>query len=255
MGETTSISWTEKTHNFWYGCKKVSQGCRSCYAERQMTGFGKDFGTITRAKGFDKPLKWKDPAMVFTCSWSDFFIEEADEWRDEAWEIIRQTPHLTYQILTKRPENVLSRLPDDWGEGWDNVWLGVSVEDQKNAIERIPPLVEIPAKIRFLSCEPLLGPIDLLPTHNAYPCAYWLHFGEFTPYGIRPIHWVIVGGESGPNCRPMKLEWVRDIRDQCKANGVPFFMKQLGGHPDRREDIDKFPEDLRIQEFPVVIEP
>ncbi|MCK5237182.1 MAG: DUF5131 family protein, partial [Deltaproteobacteria bacterium] len=103
MGENTKISWCDHTHNFWFGCKKTSPGCRNCYTERQMKRFGKDFNMIVRSKSFDKPLKWKDPALIFTCSWSDFFIPEADEWRDDAWKIIRDTPQHTYQILTKRP--------------------------------------------------------------------------------------------------------------------------------------------------------
>lgn len=234
MGEKTGISWTNKTHNFWYGCKKVSQGCKFCYAEREMKRFGRDFNSVTRAKGFDKPLKWKDPSMVFVNSWSDFFIEEADEWRDEAWDIIRQTPHLTYQILTKRPENIWDRLPNDWVY-FENVWLGVSIETQGHT-SRGFMLANIPARMRFISAEPLIEKVDL----------FWL-------LATQKFHWVIVGGESGPNSRPLDLEWARNIRDDCaRDDGIAFFMKQLGGYPDRREDITQFPEDLRIQEFPVV---
>ena len=241
MGEITGIEWTDKTHNYWYGCKKVSQGCRHCYAEREMTKFGRSFQTITRAKGFDKPLSWKEPAKVFVNSWSDYFIEEADEWRAEAWDIIRQTPHLTYQILTKRPELVPDRLPEDWGKGYPNVWLGVSVEDQENADRRIPLLFKIPAIVRFLSCEPLLGALDLA----AYLLAGW---HKWEP----KLHWVICGGESGPNYRPMKLEWAQNLRDQCVNCNAPFFFKQCGGWPDKRGDLDKIPTDLRIREYPYV---
>ena len=233
MGKT-SIGWTNYSHNFWYGCKKVSAGCKLCYAEREMNRFGRDFNTTTRAKGFDKPLKWKDPAMVFTCSWSDFFIEDADEWRDDAWDIIRRTPHLTYQILTKRPENIRSRLPEDWGAGWENVWLGVSIENKEN-YSRGLNLADIPAKTRFISAEPLLGPLDL----------FWLLSSKY-------IHWVIVGGESGPGFRPMDLEWAKDILHQCKDFYVPFFMKQDSGpKPGMR---GRIPDDLWIQQFPVLRE-
>ncbi len=234
MGKETKISWTNKTHNFWYGCRKVSAGCKSCYAERDMKRFGKDFNIVTKAKGFISPLMWKEPSMVFVNSWSDFFIEEADPWRDEAWDIIRRTPHLTYQILTKRVENIPDRLPDDWGEGWDNIWLGVSIE----SLEYVPrsfALIDIPAQVRFISAEPL---IEYLCLPGLLP--------------LNKIHWIIVGGESGPGCRPMDLQWARELLIDCKYHGVAFFMKQLGGHPDRREDINQFPEDLRIQEFPDV---
>lgn len=232
MGKTR-ISWTNYSWNPWRGCHKISQGCKNCYMFREQKRYGNDPNIVIRSKTtFNDPLKWKDPAMVFTCSWSDWFIEEADPWRDEAWEITRQTPHLTYQILTKRPENIPSRLPKDWGEGYDNVWLGVSIESYLKQ-KRGDILAKIPAQVRFISAEPLLD---------------WI----FTPHLLwnNKFHWVIVGGESGPGCRSMDLEWARDIRDDCKQFGVSFFMKQLGGHPDRREDIDQFPEDLRIQEFP-----
>lgn len=229
MGENTKIEWTDHTWNPWMGCHKVSHGCKNCYMFREQTHYGGDPNVVVRSKTkFSEPLKWREPARVFTCSWSDFFIEEADQWRDEAWDIIRRTSHLTYQILTKRPENIIDRLPDDWGLGWPNVWLGVSAEDQKNADKRIPQLFEIPAVIRFISAEPLLGSIDL-------DMAYYVP------------DWIIVGGESGPNCRPMDLSWARSIRDQCKEAGVLFFMKQIGGWPDKHGNI---PEDLRIREFP-----
>lgn len=145
--------------------------------------------------------------LVFTCSWSDFFIEQADEWRAEAWEIIRRTPNLTYQILTKRPENIAARLPDDWGKGWPNVWLGVSIENQQYA-HRADELREIPALTRFISAEPLLGAILL---------------------NLKGFNWVITGGESGSGFRPADINWFRIIRDQCGHNGVQYFHKQNGG--------------------------
>lgn len=244
MGKT-NIAWTNYSHNFWYGCKKVSQGCRSCYAEREMKRFGKDFNSITRAKGFDKPLKWKGPAMVFTCSWSDFFIEEADPWRDEAWEIIRQTPYLIYQILTKRAENIPDRLPGDWGGGYDNVWLGVSIESQEHIL-RAFMLNKIPAKVRFISAEPLLGEIYLKPH-----LTQWVPVKDDPKYThvVRGIDWVIVGGESGPNFRSMDLKWAVSLAEQCHKTLAGFFMKQASGlSPGTQGDI---PDSVwAIKEFP-----
>jgi protein gp37 len=175
-----------------------------------MTRYGKDFRVVRRTKPatFNGPLKWEEPKLIFTCSWSDWFIEEADPWRDEAWDIIRKTPWHTYQLLTKRPERFFENLPKDWDSGWPNVWLGVSIENE-DYLYRRHLLCALPAKLRFLSLEPLLGPLNLGPLRN--------------------IDWVITGGESGPNARPMDPDWVRDIRDQCVDAGVPFFHKQHGG--------------------------
>lgn len=241
MGENSAIQWTNHTWNPWMGCHKVSAGCKHCYMFREQKYYGHDPNVVRRGKTtFNKPLSWHDPARVFTCSWSDWFIEEADEWRDEAWEIVRQTPHLDYQILTKRPENIRDRLPADWGRGWSNVWLGISAEDQMNANARIPILLRIPAEVHFISAEPLLGPIQL--------SKFWVNTASklISP----PIEWVIVGGESGPGCRPMKSRWARSLLDQCQQGGVAFFMKQMGGYPDKRGKLYQFPEDLRVREFP-----
>lgn len=221
MGESTAIHWTNSTWNPWVGCRKVSQGCKHCYMFRDQARYGRDPQDVhrTTATTFDQPLHYKEPRLIFTCSWSDFFIEQADEWRADAWRIIRDTPH-TYQILTKRPERIAECLPADWDNGYPNVWLGVSVEDQDAANLRIPILKHIPAKIRFLSCEPLLGPVILRSWVRPSP-------------GWAPdfIHWVIVGGESGPGARPMNAEWARSLRDECGAAGdVAFFFKQWGGN-------------------------
>jgi len=211
MGKVTGIQWTDSTWNPWRGCVKVSPGCKNCYMFRNQRRYGKDPSVIVRTNPntFKAPLKWLDPARVFTCSWSDFFIEQADEWRDEAWNIIRRTPHLTYQILTKRPELIHDRLPEDWGDGFRNVWLGVSVETEKY-LWRLEALSDIPAVIRFVSYEPALGPVD------------------FTPYSP-VIHWIISGGESGPDCRPANQQWFWDVRVQCAKYGVAYFHKQNGG--------------------------
>lgn len=166
---------------------------------------------ITRAKGFNKPLTWKQPQKVFVNSWSDFFIEQADEWIDDAWAIIKKTPHLTYQILTKRPENIKDRLPTDWGYfGYPNVWLGVSIET-KNYLWRLEALCDIPAIVRFISYEPALEYVD---------------FTTYSPV----IDWIISGGESGYNPRPASPDWFRQVRDDCQRNSIKYFHKQHGGN-------------------------
>jgi len=224
MGKDTKIEWADDTWNSWVGCSKVSQGCQNCYMFRDLKHYGHDPTEIhrTAAATFNKPLSWaRKPEnrgrFVFTCSYSDFFISDADDWRADAWDIIRRTPELCYQILTKRPENILDRLPPDWNGGWDNVWLGVSAENQKRADERLPELLSVPAQLHFVSYEPALGEINL--TH-------WLD----------RIGWVICGGESDWKPRPMKIEWAQSIRDQCTAFNVPFFLKQLGGNPNNKRD-------------------
>ncbi|MCK4815091.1 phage Gp37/Gp68 family protein [bacterium] len=243
MGKNSKIEWTDHTWNPWQGCKKVSTGCENCYMFRDKKRYGQDPDIVIRSKPatFNKPLHWKEPAKIFVCSWSDFFIEEADNWRDDAWDIIRRCPHLTFQILTKRPERIEDCLPDDWGEGWGNVWLGVTAENQEMADLRIPPLLFIPAAKRFVSCEPLLGPINLdqLNTFTNIP--------EFVN-SLLALDWVIVGGESGPTCRLMEPAWARSIRDQCKANRVAFFMKQMSGKSKSAREV--IPGSLLIREFP-----
>lgn len=174
-----------------------------------MSRYGRDFKTVTRAKGFNKPLSWTGPKKVFINSWSDFFIEEADPWRDEAWDIIKRTQHLTYLIPTKRAEGIKNCLPLDWGDGYPNVWLGVSVEDSGN-LWRVIALEDIPAKVKFVSYEPALGYVD---------------FTAFSP----TIDWLISGGESGYQPRAANLNWFRQVRDDCLGNDILYFHKQHGG--------------------------
>lgn len=215
MGERTGIEWATATWNPWMGCHKVSPGCKFCYAERDMNRFGREFTTVRRSTTtFRDPLKWAKAgrlapgSRIFTCSFSDWFIEEADPWRGEAWDVIRRTPKFTYLILTKRSERIAECLPKDWGEGYPNVWLIVSAENQEYYDKRTAHLQHIPAKVRGISAEPLLGPIIL---------------GDFYP------DWIITGGESGNAPRVSSPEWFRSMRNQALASGIPFFHKQNGG--------------------------
>ena len=229
MGEQTKIGWTQKTWNPWRGCTRVSPGCAHCYAEKMMSRTGFNFDEVTRTKTWADPIRWQRKAeqagrteLVFTCSWSDWFHEAADQWRPEAWEVVRKCPNLIFQILTKRPENIRSRLPADWGHGYPNVWLGVSAENQSMADKRIPLLLQAPAAVRFISLEPLLGPVEL----DSWPFRCWLHTVSDGSAERPGLDWVILGGESGPGFRPMPHAWAREIREQCRVAGVAFFFKQ-----------------------------
>lgn len=254
MGETTGIEWASATWNPWMGCHKVSAGCKNCYMFRDMPHYGRDPNTVVRSKTtFDAPLKWvrqmntgkgkqrvEFGSRIFTCSWSDWFIAEADEWRAEAWDIVRRTPQYTYLILTKRPERILENLPADWNLGYPNVWLGVSAENQEQADKRIPQLIRTPAAVRFVSAEPLLGPILLDNGESSWltcdgscisvsdeECCESYAVGGYHFHGI---DWVITGGESAlKDARPCDLDWVRSIRDQCRQQHVALFHKQHGG--------------------------
>ncbi|MCA1703932.1 MAG: phage Gp37/Gp68 family protein [Actinobacteria bacterium] len=214
MGDRTAIEWTETTWNPSTGCTRVSAGCDNCYAERLAARL-KAMGNPRYAAGFDvvehwdlidRPLSWRRPRVVFVNSMSDLFHPSvSSDFIVRVFETMRSTPRHTYQILTKRPKRaslLSSRL------AWPtNVWLGVSVEDQ-SAVWRIDVLREVPAHLRFLSCEPLLGPLEL---------------------DLSQIGWVIAGGESGPGARVVDPLWITAIRDQCVLAEVPFFFKQWGG--------------------------
>lgn len=224
MGDRSAIEWTDATWNPWRGCCKVSPGCAHCYMFRDQERFGRDPSIVTRCSPatFNAPLKWAAGRMVFTCSWSDWFHEDADGWRDEAWNIIAATPQHIYQILTKRPERIIDHLPASWDEnGWPNVWLGVSIENRR-FVNRADLLRKVPAAVRFVSAEPLLGP--LISSRGGWNDG---HVGpELLLHGI---DWLIAGGESGPGHRPMRAEWVQRLRDCCVDEGVAFFLKQWGG--------------------------
>lgn len=223
MGKYTSIEWTHHTFNPWWGCSKVSEACRECYAEKwsKRTGnclWGKDanrrfFGD----KHWDEPLKWNREAeklrerrRVFCASMADVFEDREDlkMWRDRLWSLITQTTMLDWLLLTKRPENIGRMVP--WQRKWPtNVWLGATVEDQENAERRIPEIFKYNAHIHFISGEPLLGPININP---------W----------IDSLDWVIIGGESGSRARPTHPVWIYVIRDLCVSKKKPFFFKQWG---------------------------
>jgi protein gp37 len=206
----TGIEWTDKTWNPTTGCDKVSPGCLHCYAETLTNRFPKSF-----PYGFDltlyperlkEPLKWRTPSRIFVNSMSDLFHKKVPlDFIQEVFKVIQATPHHVYQILTKRPERLVELSPHL--EFHKNTWLGVSVENQ-SYVSRIDLLRQVPANVRFLSCEPLLGSLNL---------------------DLTGIDWVIVGGESGQKHRPMKIEWAESIRDQCQKAKVAFFFKQVGG--------------------------
>lgn len=252
MGERTNIAWTAATWNPWVGCTRVSLGCDHCYMFREQERWGQNPTEVRRASDttFYAPLVWERHAaraslkkLVFTCSYSDFFHQKANPWRKEAWNIMTRTPHLTYQVLTKRPGLAVA-----WYKvhGWlDNVWLGVSVETAKY-LPRLDVLHRVPAPVRFVSCEPLLGPLNLGLSGNRIDDG----LSEFdAPVPERVVDWVIVGGESGPHARPMLISWLRDIVRQCQAARVPVFVKQDWHRwPGKQGEI---PDDLwKLKEMP-----
>jgi protein gp37 len=215
MGDRTGIEWTDATWNPVTGCTKVSPGCAHCYAEtfaerfRGVPGhpYENGFDLQLRPERLELPLEWKRPRLIFVNSMSDLFHPGVpDEYVARVFRTMEKAKQHTFQVLTKRPERAALLAPDlPWP---DNVWMGTSVENQRWTC-RIDALRQVPAAIRFLSCEPLLGPLEL---------------------ELGGIHWVIVGGESGPRARRMRPEWAEDIRDQCLAANVPFFFKQWGAY-------------------------
>jgi protein gp37 len=233
--ENTKINWADSTFNPWIGCTKVSSGCDHCYAERQdsrkLHGNEIHWGNgaprrITSAAYWKQPLIWERQAMrdgqrrrVFCASMADWADREAPgEARNQLLRTIKNTPHLDWLVLTKRPVNIRRYLPPDWGAGYPNVWMGVTVENKKQGLPRIEILRTIPAAVRFISFEPLLE--DL---------------GKFDLTGI---HWAIIGGETGISARSMDLQWARSIITQCKSNKVAVWVKQLGRTPvDRGKEL------------------
>lgn len=236
MAGNSSIEWTEATWNPVTGCSKVSQGCKNCYAERMAKRlvamnnprYENGFKVTLHHDLIDLPYSWKKPRKVFVNSMSDLFHEEVPlEFIQKVFKTMVETPQNTYQILTKRSRRLAElaqHLP--WTP---NIWIGTSVENEQVTF-RIDDLREVPAHVRFLSCEPLIGPLKNID--------------------LTGIHWVIVGGESGPGSRPMEADWVRDIRDQCHEQDVAFFFKQWGGV--QKHKFGRILDDKIYDEYPEV---
>ena len=261
MGEKTGISWTDHTFNPWWGCVKVSPACQNCYAETLSKRLGLSvWGAVSPRRWFSaahwrEPLKWNKAAekagvrrRVFCASMADVFeggSSDLDDQRANLWVLIKSTPMLDWLLLTKRPENIRRMFPAGWSTPQPNVWLGVTAENQECANKRIPILLQIPAVVRFVSAEPLLGPVtfrwpiwdDDTPNErrvNQLPPV--MRDGRILAGsidhldGLRMLDWVIVGGESSAGARLMQPEWARTIRNECIEAGVPFYFKQWGGN-------------------------
>lgn len=228
MAKNSHIEWTHHTFNPWWGCIKVSAACDNCYAELWAKRMGHQLWGKHAPRRFFSEAHWREPITwnkeaqitgrrerVFCASMADVFERRADlnTERLKLWALIENTPNLDWLLLTKRPQNIETLAP--WRSDWPaNVWLGTTVENQTMAEKRLPSLLKIPAAVRFLSCEPLLGPLDLRD---------WVDRNSFYP-----IDWIIAGGESGPGCRPMHPDWVRGLLAQCQSFEVPFHFKQWG---------------------------
>lgn len=296
---TTKIQWTDETWNPVTGCSKVSPGCKHCYAERDWPRLAGNKRTVYYRRKFtdvqchpevlERPLHWRKPRRIFVNSMSDLFHEDVPEdFIDRVFAVMSLCPQHTFQVLTKRPERMRDYMLEDRAEEtveeriddyaliiydrhrprlkathppWPfaNVLLGVSVEDQATADERIPLLLQTPAAVRFVSYEPALTPVDFTPW------LYCLKDIDDEPHqqcGV--LDWLIVGGESGPKARPCDVAWIRSVVDQCKAAGVPCFVKQLGANPlwantdlipiapsrGKGADMNEWPKDLRVREYP-----
>jgi protein gp37 len=255
---STKIEWATDSWNPITGCTKISPGCKNCYAERMAKrlagryGYPKDepFRPTFHADKLDQPSKWRKPRMVFVCSMGDLFHHDVkSQWRNLVFGEMTTNRQHTFLLLTKRPEKAAEFWHINMPDIYDlNIWLGVTAENQEQADNRIPVLLQIPAAKRFVSIEPMLGPVDL----GWYLARYQSNIsglrymvkgaaGDYTELSL--LDWVILGGETGPGHRPMEPQWARDVRDQCVRAGVPFFMKKMagGGQP---------PDDLMIREYP-----
>jgi protein gp37 len=278
MAENSAIEWTDHTFNPWVGCTKVSPACVRCYAEAWAKRTGQDnlwAGKRRRTSeaNWKQPIIWNRKAKaagvrakVFCASLADVFDNQVpDGWRVDLWRLIEQTPDLDWLLLTKRPQNAGRMIVEarrallgadvedrhlEWP--WPNVWLGTTVDNQAEADRRIPHLLATPARVRFLSCEPLLGPVNLtriqMPLrwgtylHDTLTGLHYDHHGRLrhSDYPPESIQWVICGGESGPGARPMHPDWARALRDECKDADVPFFFKQWGEFQPRSHGIGGF---------------
>lgn len=300
VGEQTGIAWCDHTFNPWWGCVRVSDGCTNCYADTWAHRLGMDlWGPKAERRFFgDKhwadPVKWNRAAAeagerrrVFCASMADVFEDrrDLDIRRTRLWFLIEETPWLDWLLLTKRPENMANDahlVPHSWRGGWPaNAWAGTTTEHQAAAAARVPELLKVPARIRFLSVEPMLGPVDLTPWlwGRAVPCRQCPSDADCVcgyrtreQNGCPSISWAIYGGESGHGARACNLEWIRGGLEQCRAAGVVPFVKQLGAFPfdgapvstdygrhvpgmlrlahRAGSDPAEWPEDLRVREFP-----
>ena len=207
--------------NLWHGCLKISEGCANCYMFSSDAKFGRDSRSVHKTQNFNLPIRrfrnkeYKIPSgtLVYTCFTSDFFIEEADLWREDAWLMIRQRTDLHFLMTTKRVERISQCLPTDWGKGYENVTICCTVENQRQADKRLPIYNQLPILCKTIICEPLLSPINLKS---------YLTKGTISK--------VIVGGESGEKARPCNFDWVMDIRATCMENNIAFIFKQTGAN-------------------------
>lgn len=216
MGAKSKIEWTDATWSPVTGCTRVSPGCERCYAERMAKRFGLSWEVTLHPGRLADPFKWKKRRRIFVCSQGDLFHEDVPlDFVGKVLSVMAANPRHTFLLLTKRPKRMAF-----WSPGFgENVWLGVSIEDQRTADDRIPILLQILAAFRFVSCEPLLERVSL----RRYLWD-WEH----------RLDWVIAGGESGYGAKPCEPNWFRLLRSQCGVYGVPFFLKQLGGFPNKR---------------------
>lgn len=264
MSSNTKIQWTDATWNIARGCNKVDEDCKFCYMYRQSLNKTRyDPAQVIKTKSvFDLPKKlnmshsnvWPGRPLIFTSSLTDFFHQDIDSYRHEAWSIIRDHPQYIFQILTKRPERIAECLPADWGEGYENVWFGVSVGSNTSS-HRLAEIIALTAKA-FVKLKKIF--VSLEPLH-----------GALSPNSLSVLQyfdWVIVGGESGNDTgkyryRPCDLQWILDIVSTCKTAGVPVFVKQLGTYlakelqlTDRHGgNMDEWPEEIQVREFPTRI--
>jgi len=233
MGDKTKISWTDHTWNPIRGCTRVSAGCLNCFMFTEQRRYGLDPTVVVKTKTWGQPRKWQREAekagrqdLVFVCSWSDLFHIDGDPWRPDVWKVMAECPNLIFQVLTKRPERIADNLPADWGDGYANVWLGATTENQEMLEKRLPRLLDVPVTLHFISAEPLLGPLDVL----AVPMLDGDHLSrEFTHVGSGArLGWTIIGAESGAKRRPMEIDWMTSLAAQCKAANCSCFVKQDG---------------------------
>jgi protein gp37 len=281
----TKIEWAEKTWNPITGCTKISEGCKNCYAERMSKrlagryGYPKDkpFAVTFHEDRLQEPLKWRNPSMIFVCSMGDLFHDDVEtKWLDKVFAVMALCPQHTFLLLTKRPENMqkyitsknkfgdssickaINDIPASLGNRvgcleipFSNVWLGVTAENQREANNRIPILLETPTIKRFVSIEPMLEFISLdeLDVYRSITqkidslSGYHFYPEKRATININKLDWIICGGETGQKARQMQVEWARNLRDQCKYAGVPFFFKKLGQGKET-------PQDLMIREYP-----